>query len=147
MATMKVEIVTPEGAAYDNQAEMLTIRTIDGDRGVLPNHEPFVSGVDIGKVKIKEADEEHFLAVSHGYMEITEEKATVLVETAEFAEEIDVDRAVEAKKRAEEKLEQIERREVDHINEERAEIALRKALNRLKVAKGSYGEFELEETE
>ncbi len=141
---MKLEIVTPEGVQYDDQAEIVVIKTIDGDRGVLPNHEPFVTGVDIGKVKIETEGEEYFLAASHGYMEVTPKQVTILAETAEFSEEIDVDRALEAKKRAEKKL---ERKHEDHINEQEAEIALRKAMNRLRVAKRNFGEFEVEEIE
>ena len=141
---MKLEIVTPEGVQYADQAEMIVIKTIDGDRDVLPNHEPFVTGVDIGKVKIETGAEEYFLAASHGYMEVTPDKVTILVETAEFAEEIDVDRALEAKKKAESKL---ERKHEEHINEQEAEIALRKAMNRLRVAKRDFGEYEVEEIE
>lgn len=140
---MKLEIVTPEGVAYNDQASQLTVRTIDGDRGVLPNHEPFVTGVNIGKVKITTETEEYFLAASHGYMEVTPDKVTMLVETAEFADEIDVDRALSAKERAEEKL---DRKHESHVDEQRAEIALQKAITRLRVAKRDFGEFEVEET-
>ncbi|AGB42331.1 ATP synthase, F1 epsilon subunit [Halobacteroides halobius DSM 5150] len=132
MAQMKLNIVTPEGSVYDDQAKMITVRTIDGDRGIMPHHEPLITGVDIGPIKIKEDSDELHLAASHGYMEVTPEEVTILVDTAEFADEIDVERAEEAKKRAEDRL----NKGNDNINERRAEIALQKAINRLRVTKG-----------
>ena len=143
MATMKLEIITPEGVEYSDEAELVVVRTIDGDRGVLANHAPFVTGVDIGKVKIKAGEEEHFMAASQGYMEVTPDKVTMLLEAAEFADEIDVERALEAKKRAEERL---DKKNKKHIDVQRAEVSLQKALNRLRVAKRDFGEFEVEET-
>lgn len=129
---MTLKIVTPEGIIYDDQAEMIVVRTIDGDRGIMAFHEPLLTGVEIGEIKIKRAEEELLLATSHGYMEVKPEKVTILVEAAEFASEIDVDRAQAAKERAKNRL---EKRQADHIDEERAEIALQKALNRLQVNK------------
>jgi F-type H+-transporting ATPase subunit epsilon len=144
MATMELEILSPEGVEYNKDVDMIVVRTIDGDRGILPNHEPFVTGVDIGQVTIKRDDEETFLAASHGYMEVNPEKVTLLLQTAEFASEIDVQRALEAKKEAEKEL---KRRSEEHRSEQEAEIALQKALNRLQVAKHSHGDIEIEEYE
>lgn len=129
---MTLNIVTPEGIVYDDQVEMVTVRTIDGDRGIMPEHEPMVTGVDIGAIRIQDGNNEYHLAASHGYMEVKPDEVTILVEAAESSDEIDVERAKEAKKRAEDRLDKNE----EHIDEKRAEIALQKALNRIKVSKG-----------
>ena len=132
MSTMRVNIITPEEVVYDDEAELIVVRTIDGDRGIMPNHQSMVTGVDIGQIKINQTNQEHQVAVSGGYMEVRPDEVTILVATAEFAEEIDVNRAEAAKERAEKRLNSNR----DDINEKRAEIALRKALNRLKTTKG-----------
>ncbi len=129
---MQLNIITPEGIIYDDQTEMVIVRTIDGDRGIMPKHQAMVTGVDIGPVKIKNGNEEELIAVSKGYMDVQPDEITILVDTAEFSDEIDAERAEAAKKRAEERLNSNH----DHINEKRAEIALKKALNRLQVKSG-----------
>ncbi|MCK8816390.1 F0F1 ATP synthase subunit epsilon [Natroniella sulfidigena] len=132
MSKMKLNIVTPEEVVYDDDIEMVIVRTIDGDRGIMPRHAPLITGLDIGTIRIKANNEEHVLAATKGYMEVQPEETTILVDSAEFAKEIDVERAKAAKKRAEERLNSPK----DNINEKRAELALQRALNRLKASKG-----------
>ncbi|WP_027338776.1 F0F1 ATP synthase subunit epsilon [Halonatronum saccharophilum] len=131
MSKMKVNVITPEKVVYDKEASMIVVRTIDGNRGIMPNHQALVTGVDIGELKIKDGEEESILALSKGYMEVRPQEVNILVDTAEFSHEIDEERAKEAKDRAQERL-----AKGNEINHKRAEIALRKAINRLKVGKG-----------
>jgi len=129
---MKLSIITPEKVVYDGEASMVTVRTIDGDRGFLAEHQPLVTGLDIGQIKLKNNDQERILASSTGYIEVKPEEISILVDTAEYSDEIDVDRAKSAKERAEKRLS----KDNSSINSKRAEIALKKAMNRLKVSKG-----------
>ena len=141
MATMNVSIVTPERVAYDSDnVEMLKVRTIDGDRGIMPNHEPLITGLDIGIIKVEDDSGEEIFSATQGYMEVKPEEVTVLVGAAEHSEEIDVERALAAKKEAEKRLEQ---KHEDHVDERQAEIALEKALNRLQASKHhDFDQFE-----
>jgi len=132
MSTVKLSIITPEKVVYDGEASMVTVRTIDGDRGFLAEHQPLVTGLDIGQIKIKNNDQERILASSTGYIKVRPEEISILVDTAEYSDEIDVDRAKSAKERAEKRLS----KDNSSINSKRAEIALKKAMNRLKVSKG-----------
>ncbi|WP_018248192.1 F0F1 ATP synthase subunit epsilon [Orenia marismortui] len=132
MSKMKLNIITPEKVVYDGEANMVTVRTIDGDRGFMAEHQPLVTGLDIGQIQIKTESEDKELAASQGYIEVRPEEINILVDTAEYSDEIDVDRAKNAKKRAEKRLS----KDDSSINPKRAEIALRKAINRLKVTKG-----------
>ena len=130
---MNLSIVTPDRVAYDSDdVEMVKVRTIDGDRGIMPNHEPLLTGLDIGIIKIEAESGEEIFSATQGYMEVKPDEVTVLVGAAEHSEEINVDRALEAKEEAEKMLDQ---KHEDHIDEKQAEIALEKALNRLQASK------------
>jgi len=133
MATMNLSIVTPDRVAYDSDdVEMVKVRTIDGNRGIMTNHEPLLTGLDIGIIKIEAESGEEIFSATQGYMEVKPDEVTVLVGAAEHSEEINVDRALEAKEDAEKMLDQ---KHEGHINEKQAEIALEKALNRLQASK------------
>ena len=111
---------------------MVIAQTIDGQIGVLPGHIPLVTVLETGIMRVQSGPEqEQKLAVSGGFLEMSpDNKLTVLAETAELAEEIDVERAQQARARAEERL----NGHRDNIDVVRAEIALRKALTRLRAA-------------
>ncbi|SMO67177.1 F0F1 ATP synthase subunit epsilon [Melghirimyces algeriensis] len=132
MSTMQLDIVTPERKVYSEEVEMVIARAAEGDIGILPNHAPFVSPLKITAVKVKKGGEESLVAVSGGFIEVSENKVTILAETAELPDEIDVERAEAAKKRAEERLSDEQNEE---INFKRAQIALQKAMIRLQVGK------------
>lgn len=131
MATTRLEIVTPERKIFEKDVDMVVVKGVAGELGILPNHIPLVTPLKIAPVKAKIGNEEHFIAVHGGFMEVRKDKVTILAEIAELPEEIDVDRARRAKERAESRLQK--REEYDF---RRAEIALQKALNRLTVAGG-----------
>lgn len=131
MATTRLEIVTPERKVYEKDVDMVVVKGVAGELGILPNHIPLVTPLRIAPVKAKIGGQEEFIAVHGGFMEVRKDKVTILAEIAELPEEIDVDRARRAKERAESRLQN--REEYDF---RRAEIALQKALNRLAVAGG-----------
>ncbi len=132
MAKMNLKIVTPERVVLDDEVDMVIVRTIDGDRGILPRHAPLLTGLEIGEIKVKDGGEEQNIAASQGYMEVHSSEVTILLNAAELEGEIDIERALAAKERAEERLDQ--KASETRVNEKRAEIALRKALNRVNVA-------------
>ena len=132
MSKMTVEVVTPERVVYSGQAEMVIARGVVGDLGILPNHMPLVSPLKTAPVRIKtEGEKEVKMAVSGGFMEVRGEKVTILAETAELPEDIDVERAKAAKERAEKRLSE----KYPDLDYQRAERALQRAITRLDVAK------------
>ena len=101
---MKLEIVTPYKKVVDMEVEEVTATGKLGEFGVLPGHAPFLTSLKIGELAYKNGSKVEHMALNWGYFEIRDDKIIVLVETAEAAEEIDVDRAKAALGRAEEKL-------------------------------------------
>lgn len=133
MNTILVEVVTPERVVYRGDARILVAKGVEGDLGILPNHMPLVTPLKIAPVQIKKVDDNHddFIAVSGGFLEVRKDKITILAETAELPEEIDVNRAQAAKERAERRLAESGREEYDF---RRAQLSLQRAANRLQVA-------------
>lgn len=129
MSEFLLEIVTPESKFFEENVEMIVVKGLNGDIGILRDHEPYITPLAIGRIKIKQNGKFRFAALSQGYIEVTEEKATILADTAEWPEEIDVKRAEESKGRAEKRLEE----KSETLDVLRAEIALKKALLRLNV--------------
>lgn len=129
--TLQLDIVTPERVVYSEEVEMVIVPAIDGDLGVLPKHAPLITGLKVGAIRIKKNGEETKLATSGGFIEVKPDQVNVLADAAEFPGEIDIKRAKEAKERAKRRLEQGDA----HINEIRAEGAINRAVNRIKVAK------------
>lgn len=129
MAGFMLEIVTPDRKFFEEEVDMIIVRGVEGDLGILKGMSPLVTPLGIGKIQIKQGDKTRTAAVAGGYIEVTKEKSTIVSDACEWPEEIDVERAEEAKKRAEERL---ERR--DNIDVARAEISLKKAVNRINVA-------------
>mgnify|MGYP000037987664 CR=1 FL=1 len=126
----KLEIVTPDRAFFSDEVDMVILKGIDGDFAVLKGRAPLITPLDIGKIRIKKDNKEMVAAMSGGYVSVTKEKTTVVTDSAEWPEEIDVERAKKAKERAEERLKE----KKEGIDILRAELALRRALNRLDVA-------------
>ncbi|SHJ80749.1 F-type H+-transporting ATPase subunit epsilon [Anaerobranca californiensis DSM 14826] len=124
------ELVTPERKVMSEEVDMIMARAVDGDIGILANHAPLVTTIDIGQLLIKKDGKEQYVALGGGILEVSKEKTVLLADTAELPHEIDIRRAEEAKKRAKLRLEQ----RSGEINVKRAEIALRKALTRIEVA-------------
>ena len=123
-------IVTPEGVYKEMDTSIINIESIDGARGVLPNHVPIVTMLKIGMMSTIENGEREEYAVAGGLFYFRDNLAEILTDAIENKKEIDVGRAESARQRAEERLGHTEDPELDYA---RAELALEKAMNRLRV--------------
>jgi F-type H+-transporting ATPase subunit epsilon len=133
MAQIHLEVVTPTGPVVSEDVDIVTAPGVEGEFGVLANHAPFLSAIKTGTLVFKQDKREKFLMVSSGFAEVSNNKVTVLVETAEFGHDIDVNRALRAKERAEERLAQAQAHAED-LDRIRAEVALQRAVARITVA-------------
>ncbi|WP_026895768.1 F0F1 ATP synthase subunit epsilon [Clostridiisalibacter paucivorans] len=125
----KLEIVTPDRKFFEEDVEMLIVRGKEGDLGIMYNHIPLVTELSIGRLKIKQDNQTKEAAIATGFVKVTAEKTTIVTDAAEWPEEIDVDRAEKAKNRAEKRLQSND----SNIDTLRAEIALKKAINRINL--------------
>lgn len=132
---IRLEVVTPDGARVNEEVDIVNAPGFGGDFGVLANHAPFLSTIKIGSLTYENGKERKSLMVSGGFCEVSNNKITFLVESAEYGSDIDVERAMRAKERAEKRLGQATQQAED-FNKKRAEVALQRAIVRLKVAKG-----------
>jgi F-type H+-transporting ATPase subunit epsilon len=126
---IQLEVVTPERLVVDDRADYIEIPAITGYIGVLPGHAPLITELAVGEINYKTGPETKRLAVAWGFAEVLGHKVTILAETAERAEEIDVSRAQAAKERAEEAL-----RAAGAHGDAEAQAALQRAQARLDVA-------------
>jgi F-type H+-transporting ATPase subunit epsilon len=126
----QLEIVTPEKVVVKDVAEEMQIPGKNGYLGILPGHAPLISELAVGEISYRNNGYTHHLAVAWGFAEVLPDKVTILAETAERPEEIDVKRAQEAKQRAEERLKSGST-ETDYA---RAQDAVQRAETRLQVA-------------
>jgi F-type H+-transporting ATPase subunit epsilon len=100
-------VITPEEVIYDGEADLVVARIADGDLGVLVDHSPLVSTVEVGEVRIREGEEQHVYATSDGFFKVSENLVQVLVEEAVSVEDIDVDAAEERVEEAERELSEV----------------------------------------
>ena len=128
--TFQLEIVTPEKVVVKDAAEEMQIPGKNGYLGILPGHAPLITELAVGEISYRNNGYTHHLAVAWGFAEVLPVKVTILAETAERPEEIDVKRAQEAKQRAEERLKSGST-ETDYA---RAQDAVQRAEMRLQVA-------------
>ena len=127
----KLHVITPERRFYDGEASMVELTTTEGDIGVYRNHIPLTAIVAPGVLKIHVEGEVKEAALMSGFIEILPERITIMAEVAEWPDEIDGNRAEEARIRAERRLKE----ESGEIDTMRAELALRRALVRLSLRK------------
>lgn len=130
MTTFKLKIVTPRGIYKETEVEMLNLRTTAGQIGILAHHLPLAAAIEISEMNYIQNGERHKFAIAGGFVYVNEADTTIIANAIESPEEIDLQRAKEAKRRAEERLKQ------SHSDIVRAEIALRKALTRIHVKSG-----------
>jgi F-type H+-transporting ATPase subunit epsilon len=131
--TIDLEIMTPLKKMYSGQAESIIGTATDGLFGVLYNHAPMLAALGFGTLTLRETGGgEKVFVTSDGFFEITNNRAAVLVDTAETGATIDLARAEAAKKRAEERLERRADKDIDAV---RAEAALHRAIVRIKAAR------------
>lgn len=133
MSTMRCEVVTVERVVYQGDVNMVIAPGIDGQMGILPRHAALITALTEGELIIhKEGEPDVNMAIGGGFLEVSNNKVTILADTAERAEEIDEARAAAARKRAEEMLKE---KRFDAVEFVKAEAALRRSLVRLKVAR------------
>ena len=127
-----LKIITPDRVFYEGEAIMVELRTTEGEIGVLKNHIPLTCIVAPGVLRIRESDKEtKVAALLSGFVEILQDRMTILAEVVEWPGEIDLARAEEAKVRAERRLAE----RADKTNMKRAELALQRSVARIEAAK------------
>ena len=136
MATIKLEIVSPDKVVYSEDVSMVIVRSTGGELGILPHHAPLVTGLvpHAMRVRVSGSDrDEQLTAVAGGLTEVTPEKITVLATAAEQPIDIDINRAQKADARAKERIDAFHQGTPDakDIDVERAQLALRRAIARL----------------
>jgi len=128
---LRLDIVTAERLLYSEDVDMVIAPGIQGQLGILPHHAPLLTALTYGELRIKRGADEESFAIGGGFMEVQPDRVTVLADTAERAEEIDLERAEAARRRAEERLSARAQNNVDFA---RADSALRRSIIRIKVA-------------
>ena len=132
MTTFHLQIYTPDRLFFDGETENLIVRTTVGDKGILARHEPYVAALPIGKLKIKLNGEFRTAAVSEGVVKVSKDKTVILVQSCEWADEIDVERANAAKAEAEQRMQSLQKEDKDYLV---AEYKLKRAINRIEASK------------
>ena len=132
MSELNLEIITPEKPIFRDQIEAVTIPGTLGSFQILKDHAPLISSFDIGVIKVKKASVESFYTTSGGTVEVNKNSVLILADSIEKISDIDIDRAEQAKKRAEERL---QKKHEANIDEARAKAALNRALNRINAVK------------
>ena len=127
---LTLEIVTPDRSIVREEVDEVELPGSEGYLGVLPGHTPLLTMLKVGELWYRIGQEKHYLAIAFGFAEVLPDRVTVLAQIAERAQDIDIERAEAAKRRAEERL----ATSVPDIDFERARIAMMKSLIRLQVA-------------
>ncbi len=130
---LRLEVVTPYGLILSEDVDEVTAAGSEGEFGVLPGHAPFITTLKIGMLTYKKGNEVRYIFVNSGYGEAGPDKVIILADSAEKSEDIDVERAKAAMKRAEERLKKVE--EIDFA---RAESAVERASARIQIAERRY---------
>ena len=124
-----LEIVTPQGLVFSEEVDEVTASGSEGEFGILPGHVPFVTTLKVGILASKTGNATRYFFVNWGYAEAGAEKVLILADSAELSEEIDLERAKAAMKRAEERL-----KKAEDIDFHRAETALERAVTRIQLS-------------
>lgn len=127
-----LDIVTVERQVLSAEVDMVTAPGVEGELGILPRHAPLITALAEGELRIKQGADERIFAIGGGYLEVLDDRITVLADSAEYAEEIDIARAEEARERAARLLAV---GPTDPVSRQVIEGALRRSAVRLKVAR------------
>ncbi len=131
---IKFKIVTPEKVIYEDEIFQVSIPTSSGEITVLPNHIPLISVLEAGEMMIKDKDGEHVMALAGGFLEIkANNQVVILADNAERAEEIDLDRANEARQRATTQMEEM--KNTEDVDFARLQAVIDREMNRIKIGK------------
>ena len=131
MSLFKLYISTPEKLFFNNDVESVILTSIEGELGILSGHIPMVTALATGTIKMLVKGEWKNAVVSGGFAEIKHDEVVVLADTAEWPEDIEINRALEAKKRAEERM-RLRESEIEYA---RSTAALQRAMTRLRLVK------------
>jgi len=127
---LRLEIVTAEGTVFADDVNEVVAWGIEGQLGILPHHAPLMTMLQPGDLLIRKDNEEHYLAISGGFLEVRPDKVIILADACERAEEIDIERAEAARRRADEIL----KTRPPDVDTAAAEAALRRSLARIRTA-------------
>jgi F-type H+-transporting ATPase subunit epsilon len=127
--SIKLDIVTAERSVFSEEVDVVVAPGIEGQLGLLPHHTPLMTTLQAGELRVRKGGEEFSLVISGGFLEVRPDRIIVLADAAERTDEIDLARAEEAKRRAQEYLS----RHTHDVDTARAEAALSRSLARLKV--------------
>lgn len=130
MATLRLEIITAERQVFSDDVNTLVAPGVEGELGILPHHAPLITMLKPGEVLIRNNNEETYLFVSGGFLEVRPDKIIILADACERADEIDIERAEAAKHRAEEGL----KTPIPEVDVAQTQAALLRALIRLQIA-------------
>ena len=129
---LQLEIVTPFGQTLTEEVASCVVPGVKGQFQILKNHAPVISNIAVGAIKVKNLEKsEIFIATSGGFCEVRDNSVKIIVESAEISDSIDVNRALKAKERAEDRL----KSKSGEFDEVRAKLALARAINRISVSK------------
>jgi len=131
MSTIKLDIVTAEREVFSDEVDVVVVPGVEGQLGILPHHAPLMTMLQPGELLVRKGGEEFCIAVTGGFIEVRPDRVIILADAAERAEEIDVARAEEAKRRAEERLSE----HAPGADMAQAEAALHRALVRIEVVR------------
>jgi len=126
---LTLDIVTPYGHVFTEEVDEIVTTGSEGEFGVLPDHVPFLTTLNVGMLTYKKGSETGIFFINSGYAEVGPDRVTILADSAEKSEDIDIERAKAAMKRAEERLQQI-----DKFDQARATSSLERAIGRIHVA-------------
>ena len=133
MGKLFLEIVTPEKVMVSQEVDMVVAPGTEGEFGVLPGHICFLSGIVPGELRYRSGTAKETMMVTNGFTEVSNDKVSILVDAAENAAHIDLERAQKARERARERL--TKERATEEIDFARANVALKRAIARIKVSK------------
>ena len=134
MATLKLEIVTPDAKVFSEDVEMVTLPGVEGEMGIYPQHVPLMTQIVAGELIARKNGQDYFLAIGEGFVEITGDHVSILADMAIRAENIDEAKVEEARRRAEARL-------AEHLNDEESaavQASLTHSLAQLKVKRSRH---------
>jgi len=134
---IQLEIVTPEKLAYEGEVDSVQLPGSEGELGVLPHHAPLISTLGAGELRLRKGGEEESFAIVGGFLQVLPNKVVVMAETADMASEIDLEKAQEARRQAEQAL---ETGYVEGADLAAARASLQAALLRIRVAERRHRE-------
>jgi len=131
VGTLYLEVVTPEKVLVSQEVDMVIAPGTEGEFGILPEHISFLSGIIPGGLRFDVGNKQDYMAVTNGFAEVSNNRVSILIDSAEKAHDIDIERAQSSMKRAQDRLGQD--RKTEDIDFLRSEASLRRAIARIKM--------------